>query len=162
MWWLLACAHAPREPGPRSLLYTTDTFIQASPDEVWAVLVDFSAYEAWNPMIPWAAGEPVVGARLPVRVVLDGRQQDFTHVVTQVDPPHRFCWRDAGPQTVVAFGQRCRTLTPVDQGTRLDVALLIEGPMKGTVDRRYGEAMQAAIEAEAAALKQRVESATPN
>ena len=154
---LLACVHSPREPGPRSHLYTTEVTIEATPDEVWAVLVDFDAYEEWNPMVPAASGSPIVGERLPVKVILDGKEKDFTHVVTLVDEPNRFCWRDAGPQTTVAFGQRCRRLTAVPEGTLYQVELLIEGPMKGTVDRRYGVMMQTKIEDEASALKARLE-----
>ena len=155
VWW--ACAHAPREPGPRAFVYRHEEAIAASPEAVWAALVDLRAYEAWNPLVPWASGEVLVGERLPVEVVLDGERRDFAHVVLAVEAGERFCWRDTGPQLLVAYGQRCRVLEVAGDHTVLHQELLVEGPLRGLVDRRYGAQLQAGIEAESAALRVRVE-----
>src|SRR4029453_178430 len=47
--------------------------IQASPDRVWETLTDFAAYPDWNPFIVQAAGQPVPGSRLELRMRLPGR-----------------------------------------------------------------------------------------
>lgn len=41
-------------------LYTEIT-IKATPEKVWAVLTDFSAYPSWNPFVKSIKGTPVVG-----------------------------------------------------------------------------------------------------
>jgi hypothetical protein len=42
--------------------------IDASPERVWAVLIDLPAYAEWNPFVTRAEGEMVVGSRLTVTV----------------------------------------------------------------------------------------------
>lgn len=44
----------------------TETHIQAPPDRVWEVLVDFAAHPSWNPLMASIAGEAREGARLEV------------------------------------------------------------------------------------------------
>ena len=48
-------------------LYTEIT-INAVPEKVWAVLVNFSAYGSWNPFVKSIKGTPVVGR--PIEVLL--------------------------------------------------------------------------------------------
>ncbi|MER6514571.1 SRPBCC family protein [Nonomuraea sp. NPDC001636] len=42
--------------------------IQAAPERVWDVLVDFAGYEAWNPFIQQGSGQAVVGSTLTLRM----------------------------------------------------------------------------------------------
>ena len=132
--------------------------IDAAPAVVWAVLTDFEDYSAWNPWIIEASGEAVEGGTVAVTSVLNGREQQVDHAVTLVSPTDRFCWKDTGWFTIFARGQRCRSLTPVDGGTRLTVELTLRGAMVGTVERRYGDAIRAGMRAEADALAARAEA----
>ena len=52
----------------------TEVEIEATPDRVWAALTDFAAYQDWNPFIVQAAGRPVPGTRLELRMGLAGRR----------------------------------------------------------------------------------------
>lgn len=46
----------------------TEIPIQATPERVWEVLTDFTAYPAWNPFIPRIAGPLTAGSRLDVQL----------------------------------------------------------------------------------------------
>ena len=67
--------------------------IDASPDAVWATLLDFPAYPEWNPFITSIEGEPRVGERLKVRLEPpDSRGIGMKPVVRAVEPASRFAW----------------------------------------------------------------------
>jgi hypothetical protein len=67
--------------------------VDATPETVWAVLVDVGAYGAWNPFITSVRGEPTVGRRLEVRIAPPGgRAMALRPVVTAVRPLHHFAW----------------------------------------------------------------------
>ncbi len=66
----------------------------ASPKEVWAVLMDFDSYPEWNPMIVSLKGEAKVGAKLRNTIALKpGRQMSFKPTVVEYDPGRRFGWK---------------------------------------------------------------------
>jgi hypothetical protein len=67
--------------------------IDAPPEDIWATLVDFESYPAWNPFITSIEGELRVGARLAVRLAPPGgRGITMRPVVQTVEPPARFGW----------------------------------------------------------------------
>ena len=45
----------------------SEVAIEASADEVWAVLSDFGSYAEWNPGMESMEGEATVGTRLTIR-----------------------------------------------------------------------------------------------
>jgi uncharacterized protein YndB with AHSA1/START domain len=67
--------------------------IEADPDSVWAVLMDFEAYPDWNPFIHPIEGSQQVGAKLKLRILPpDGRGTSLTPRVTVVEPARAFGW----------------------------------------------------------------------
>jgi len=62
---------------------TASVHIDASPDQVWAVLSDFERYPDWNPFIVSATGTLLPGARLALRM------QPVGASATTVRPPPR-------------------------------------------------------------------------
>jgi len=67
--------------------------ISATPEELWAVLMDFPSYDAWNPMVVAISGETVVGSRLEVKVALkNGRRMTFRPTVVEYEAGRRFAW----------------------------------------------------------------------
>jgi hypothetical protein len=71
----------------------TEIEIQASPDRVWETLTEFAAYPDWNPFIVQAAGEPVPGGRLQLRMRLPGRRpMTFRPKVLEATSAHRLRW----------------------------------------------------------------------
>ena len=71
----------------------TEIEINATPQRVWEVLTDFSAFPQWNPMIRWAKGEVRQGVRLTVRFKPAGsRGYIFTPKLIIVDPHRQLRW----------------------------------------------------------------------
>jgi hypothetical protein len=67
--------------------------IDAQPEEVWAVLMDFPSYAAWNPMVVGISGNPEVGSRLEVKIAMkNGRRLTFRPTVVEYEGGRRFAW----------------------------------------------------------------------
>ena len=67
--------------------------INASVEQVWRVLTDFSAYREWNPFIVSISGEIRPGARLKVRVQPPGgRGMTFRPTVLVADRNRELRW----------------------------------------------------------------------
>jgi len=71
----------------------TEIDIDASPDAVWEVLVDFASYPEWNPMVRKAEGEVRVGARLSLHYEPEGqKKRNFRPVLRVVEPGRELRW----------------------------------------------------------------------
>ncbi|MFC4543502.1 SRPBCC family protein [Halosolutus amylolyticus] len=67
--------------------------IDAPPDVVWDVLLDFEAYPSWNPFIRSIEGEPVPGEQLRVRIdPPESRAFTFKPEVIFVEENRRLVW----------------------------------------------------------------------
>lgn len=156
-----ACARdlVPRSPSSSSIVLREEAVIAATPERVWAVLVDLASYAAWNPWLTRAEGQAAAGATVWADVVLGDERRRARHTVLAVEPTRRFRWRDAGWTTAFVYGQRCRWLEPRPDGKVLfRQELLLEGSSKRMALRRYGPALRAGMAAETAALRQRAEA----
>ena len=71
----------------------TEIEIAASPERVFRVLTDFSAYHEWNPLITSVAGAPSVGAELSVTLSPpESDQTTFRSKVLVYDEPRELRW----------------------------------------------------------------------
>jgi len=67
--------------------------IDASPEDVWAVLADLGRYPDWNPFIPSIAGTLAEGARLAVRLAPPGGTgMAFRPTVLAATPGRELRW----------------------------------------------------------------------
>ena len=67
--------------------------IDATPDEVWSVLMDFPSWKKWNPMVVGISGDPRVGSRLEVTIAMkNGRRMTFRPKVVEYEAGRRFAW----------------------------------------------------------------------
>ena len=72
---------------------STSIEIDASPERVWAILVDFGAYGEWNPFIKSIEGTPAVGERLRVEIAPpEGRAMTFKPAVKAAEPNRELRW----------------------------------------------------------------------
>ncbi|GAA3532550.1 SRPBCC domain-containing protein [Nonomuraea rosea] len=99
---------------------STSIDIQASPEQVWAILVDFDGYSSWNPFIREGAGEAVVGGRLTLRMFPEsGKPMVFKPEVLAAEPGKVLRW--VGHLIVPGLfdGTHQFLLTPTPTGTHL-------------------------------------------
>jgi hypothetical protein len=72
----------------------TEIEIDARPESVWEILVDFAKYPEWNPFIKSISGEASEGSRLKVRIEPDGgKAMTFEPKVVAVDVNKKFAWK---------------------------------------------------------------------
>jgi hypothetical protein len=93
----------------------TSTTIDASPDEVWAVLTDFDAYDEWNPTLTGMTGDLREGATLSFSN--DG--MDFAPTVRRVDAPRLLRWEGHVGVVGIFDGEHSFTLEQQDDGSTL-------------------------------------------
>jgi hypothetical protein len=136
-----------------------DTFIDidAPPERVWKVLLDFPAWKEWNPFIPFIAGTPAVGARLHITVSPPGiKPMEFKPKVFAIRPGEEILW--GGSFLLVVYrGDHAMLLEPLPGGgTRfrqrerfMGPMVLLMGGMIRATEQGYQQMNQA--------LKQRVE-----
>ncbi|PZG17125.1 SRPBCC domain-containing protein [Nonomuraea aridisoli] len=100
----------------------TEIHISATPEQVWAILVDFTAYPEWNPLTPGLRGEPVPGSRLTLPTALIpgiSLTVPMRATVEEATPPRRLAWRSDVIAPGVASSLHDFELTPDEDGTHL-------------------------------------------
>ena len=71
----------------------SEATIEASADQVWAVLSDFGSYGEWNPGMQSVQGEAVAGTRLTIRFALNGgRTMTMRPTVLVAEPGRELRW----------------------------------------------------------------------
>ena len=71
----------------------TEVEIDATPECVWDVLLDFRAYQSWNPFLRYVGGTPKVGHRLEVRArPSGGHGMTFRPTVLAAERPRQLRW----------------------------------------------------------------------
>jgi len=93
--------------------------IQATPQQVWAVLTDTAAYPEWNPFIISSSGKIQAGATL-TNVMHDATgNTTFTPTVLVAEPGHELRWVGRFPPGGIFTGEHTFTITQVRPGVVL-------------------------------------------
>lgn len=96
----------------------TERIIPASPEAIWAVLVDTDSYPKWNPVLVEAPGSLEVGASITYQLrEPGGRQYALTATVARMEPGVAL-EQKGGIPGVLTFHHQYR-LEAVDGGTRV-------------------------------------------
>lgn len=137
--------------------------IAATPDRVWGVLTDFSAYPNWNPFIRRISGQQTSGARLHVTVQPQGgKAMSFRPTLLVFAPPQELRWKGRLLVPGVFDGEHYFQLSETSAGrvrfaqgevfSGLLVPLLARGSMLAGTARGFAE-MNQALKARAEALR---------
>jgi hypothetical protein len=71
----------------------TEIEIDAIPERIWHILIDFEAYQQWNPFIRYIRGSAEVGQSLKVRIQPSGaRGMTFRPTVLVAEGPRELRW----------------------------------------------------------------------
>ena len=133
--------------------------IQASPERVWAVLVDLEGYPSWNSYSPRAWGELREGGVVTIEARLGDEVRVVANRVTRLEPQRALCWHSTNWYEVLARGTRCRLLEPAGDGaTRFRHHEIMEGPLAGLIERLYRPRIEAGLERMNGDLKRAAES----
>ena len=115
----------------------TEAFLPAPPDKVWAILADFDAYAAWNPLNVKASGKASPGARIPMTFrnpARDGATIDQTVTVTVCEPGRALEW--VGRVPLLFKGRHVFHLSPAGPGTRLEHGEDLSGFIAWTISNK--------------------------
>lgn len=136
--------------------YEANSTINASPDEVWAVLADAPSYPEWDSGVERVEGEIAPGKRIKVySKVNPGRA--FPVTVAELEPGRRMTWRGGMPLGLFR-GVRTFTLTPEGEGrTRFEMREEFSGPLLPLIWRSMPD-LGPSFRQFASGLKQRAEA----
>lgn len=104
--------------------------IDAPPETVWEVLVDFETWGTWNDFIPQVEGRLEVGGSLCIRVVPPGlKPMIFKPIVYEVVPHKKIRWGGSFLK-IIYRGDHTFILKPIQNGkTRFRQVERFMGPM---------------------------------
>ena len=72
----------------------TEIDIDARPEEVWKILMDFAKYPDWNPFIRSISGEARVDSKIKVRLEPEGGMaMSLEPTVVALDANKKFAWK---------------------------------------------------------------------
>ena len=142
-------------------LYRSEFPVQASPEAVWQVLMDFDSYPEWNPQIVAISGDRELGAVIDLRLSMPGRPaMDLKAKLTAFEPARLLTWRGHVLAPWLFSGERVFAIEPQASG---DVMLTHSEDIRGLLSPVFALAMgkpaRASHHALNAALKQRCEQA---
>lgn len=99
-------------------VFQAEIYIEASPQDVWAVLVDHEDYQRWNPLLVPTSGGFVDGSSIVYRMTPPGGDSsDFKSEVRALKP-YKLIKQFAGIPMLLAADHEWR-LEPKNGGTRV-------------------------------------------
>jgi len=133
--------------------------IQASSEEVWAVLTDMGKHADWNPLIVQAEGRIEVGHLVKVRAKTASRAMKFDCRVVKVEPTREFQWHWFVALPFLLKGEHMFRIVPVDENSvRFIDREILKGILVPFMRKEFETSSKDAMAAMGMALKNRVET----
>ena len=134
----------------------TSIDVAAPPHRVWEVLVDVERWPEWTDSVSSVRtlddGPLVVGSRVEVS---QPRIPTGTYTVTALEPGRAFTWEQRQPGSTVSAHHECAPMP--GGGTRVELRVVMSGPVGGVVGRLYRRLTERYLAMEASGLKARAE-----
>jgi uncharacterized protein YndB with AHSA1/START domain len=136
--------------------FAVETSIQASPEQVWALLTDADGYVRWNNTVLKVEGRIAPGQRVTVRPKINP-DRAFPVQVVAFEAPRRMVWSGGMPLGLFQ-GVRTFTLTPgADGAVVFSMREEYSGLLAGLIGRSIPD-LQPAFDEFAADLKRAAEA----
>ncbi|MFK7971677.1 MAG: SRPBCC family protein [Bacteroidia bacterium] len=137
---------------------TTAITLNASPEQVWEVLMNFEAYPSWNPFITSIQGEAKLGNQLVNTINIEGqKQQVFKPEIIALKPGKHFAWRGKLFVKGLFDGEHHFHLQPNSDGnTEFIHEEMFSGMLAGPLMSMIGEKTRNGFEAMNHALAEQV------
>ncbi|MBI5960261.1 MAG: SRPBCC domain-containing protein [Chloroflexi bacterium] len=71
----------------------TEIEIQASPEKVWQILMDFDMWPEWNPFIHTVIGKPETGENVDITFRTASKEMTLHCVIVKAAPNQELCWK---------------------------------------------------------------------
>jgi hypothetical protein len=114
--------------------FEAGTRIDASPDDVWAILADVGSWRDWDSGVDRVDGRVALGERLTIYATMI-RNKPFPVTVTELRPGEAMRWRGGLPFGLAVI-ERTYLLDAQDDGsTVVNVREDHTGPLAGFLDR---------------------------
>ena len=132
--------------------------INASPHDVWQVLIDIDRYPQWNRYATEAVGELRVGGEVTINVPRQGEKRGpVNNRVTELVIDQRLCWRSLSWYKFLVYGIRCRHLEAQPDGTTVFREVeTMNVLLAGTNQRAMAPQLLRGLQAECDSLKEEV------
>ena len=96
----------------------TEIDIQASPETVWQILMDFNTWQEWNPFIHTVVGKPEVGQRVDITVRTATPKKMILHcTIIKIEPNRELRWKYHVFLPGLFRGEHSFILEPRDDGS---------------------------------------------
>jgi hypothetical protein len=114
--------------------FEASTRISASPDAVWAALVDVGSWRDWDSGVDRVEGRVGLGEPLTVYATMI-RSRPFTVTVTELRPGEAMRWRGGLPAGLAVIDRTYSLDAQDDGGTLVTVREDHSGPLAGLLGR---------------------------
>ena len=138
----------------------TSIDIEAPPERVWSILMDFGAYPDWNPFIASIEGEQCVGGKLKAELTPPkGKGMTFKPTVQVFEEGNELTWLGRLLVPGIFDGRHTLRVEPRPGGTTFIHKEQFTGVISALLIRFIGEDTEQGFLAMNAALKERAEGA---
>jgi hypothetical protein len=137
----------------------TEIFIKASPSKVWKTLVDFKAFQEWNPFILSIQGSLKEGEKLSITLKIPNASlMKFIPIIQKIVPNNTLIWKGKFLVKGLFDGEHRFILEPLEKGARFIHEESFSGLLIALLPKSFFKKIKQGFEAMNLALKRRVEN----
>lgn len=136
--------------------FRTSISIRSTPEKIWSILTDASAYPAWNTTVDKVEGSIELGGKVTVHAKISPGKA-FPVKVAELDAPSKMVWRGGAPLGFLFKGERTFTLVPKGDAVEFTMHEAFTGLFAPLIGKSIPD-LGPAFDEFAACLKKRAEA----